>query len=233
MKIVLGEDHYLVREGIKQVLASQPGFQIVAAAGSKDGVLEAVAGTRPDVVVTDVRMAPNEQTEGIEIATELRRCDPCVGVVVLSQYNEPRYALALFEAGANGRAYLLKERVHDRGALVGAIEAVHDGGSIVDPDVVQTLIAAEARTSAERWHDLTPRELEVLGEIATGKNNVAIAESLSITKRAVEHYINTIFWKLGLTEAADVNKRVMAVLILLSETGSEVPLPGFEPGFPP
>jgi len=219
MKIVLGEDSYLVREGITQVLASEPGLEIVAAEGSKDGVLEAVTLAGPDVVVTDIRMPPNEQSEGIEIAAELRRRDPDIGVVVLSQYNDARYALALFESGAAGRAYLLKERVHDRAELVGAIETVHGGGSVVDPEVVETLLEAQTRAAPEWWHNLTPRELEVLGEIAAGKSNVAIAESLSITKRAVEHYINTIFWKLGLTDSADVSKRVMAALMLLSETG--------------
>lgn len=222
LRIVLGEDNYLVREGITRVLASSnSGLEVVAAVGSKESVLEAVEVTGPDVVVTDIRMPPSGRAEGIEIATTLRRLHPDIGVVVLSQYNDVGYALALLEPGAAGRAYLLKERIHDRGQLVGAVEAVRAGGSVVDPKVVEALIKADAGSEHGRLKNLTRRELEVLGEIARGKSNVAIAQSLTITKRAVEGYVNSIFWKLGLAESPDLSKRVMAALLLLSETGAE------------
>jgi DNA-binding NarL/FixJ family response regulator len=171
---------------------------------------------RPDVVVTDIRMPPSETDEGIRLASELRDRHPEIGVVVLSQFADPVYALALLEQGSDGRAYLLKERVHNRAELTAAIHAVAGGGSMIDPKIVEGLVQLRSRTEGSPLDELTARERQVLGEIAQGKSNTAIAESLFLTKRAVEKHINAIFLKLGLADAQDVSKRVKAALILLS-----------------
>ncbi|MBV9310503.1 MAG: response regulator transcription factor, partial [Solirubrobacterales bacterium] len=173
----------------------------------------------PDVVITDIRMPPSGAGEGIRIARILRETDPEIGVVVLSQYAEPGYALALFESGSAGRAYLLKERVRNREELIGAIETVAQRGSVIDPKIVDLLIAARARPRSSPLAELTPRERELLGEIASGKSNSAIAESLVLTKRAVEKHVNSIFAKLGLPEDQDVSRRVKATLMYLADEG--------------
>jgi DNA-binding NarL/FixJ family response regulator len=172
---------------------------------------------QPDVVLTDIRMPPTHTDEGIRIAAELRETHPRMGVVILSQFSDPIYALALLEHGSDGRAYLLKERVHNRAELMAAIRAVAEGGSMIDPKVVESLVVARGRAQSSPLNELTSRELQVLGEIAQGKSNTAIAESLYLTKRAVEKHINAIFWKLGLADAADVSKRVKAALMFLAE----------------
>jgi DNA-binding NarL/FixJ family response regulator len=161
-------------------------------------------------------MPPSGEEEGIRVAAELRSAEPDIGVVVLSQYAEPAYALALFAAGTDRRAYLLKERVRNRADLIGAIEAVASGGSVIDPMIVDVLIEARGRLGDPRLAELTPRELEVLAEIASGKSNAAIAEALVLTKRAVEKHVNSIFGKLALPETEDVSRRVKATLIYLS-----------------
>jgi DNA-binding NarL/FixJ family response regulator len=220
IRVVIAEDNYIAREGIREVLATAPEVEVVAESGGEGELREAIARERPDVVVTDIRMPPTKTDEGIRIATEMREARPELGVVVLSQYSEPSYALGLLATGAARRAYLLKERVHDRTQLVAAIEAVANGGSLVDPEVVDALIAAKARAESSELAELTPREFEVLAGIAQGKSNSAIAESLNLTKRAVEKHINSIFLKLGFTHSADakeISKRVMAALIFLSE----------------
>ena len=152
----------------------------------------------------------------MRIARSLRETDPDIGVVVLSQYAEPAYALALLESGSSRRAYLLKERIRDRAELIRAIKAVAGGGSVIDPQVVDVLIEARARAARSPLAELTPRERELLAEIAEGKSNAAIAESLVLTKRAVEKHINSIFSKLDLPEAQDVSRRVKATLVYLS-----------------
>jgi DNA-binding NarL/FixJ family response regulator len=172
---------------------------------------------QPDVVLTDIRMPPTHTDEGIRLAAELRETHPRMGVVILSQFSDPIYALALLEHGSDGRAYLLKERVHNRAELMAAIRAVAEGGSMIDPKVVESLVVARGRAQSSPLNELTSRELQVLGEIAQGKSNTAIAESLYLTKRAVEKHINAIFWKLGLADAADVSKRVKAALMFLAE----------------
>jgi DNA-binding NarL/FixJ family response regulator len=172
---------------------------------------------RPDVVVTDIRMPPTETDEGLQVAAALRETHPGVGVVVLSQYAEPRYGLALLEGGSERRAYLLKERIQHRGQLVAAIEAVAQGDSVVDARVVETLIEAQVRAERSPLGELTPRELEILSFVARGHSNQAIADELVLTKRAVEKHINAIFLKLGLTYQEDVSRRVKAALIYLSE----------------
>ena len=215
--VALGEDSLIVREGIQQLLATEPDIEVVASCGDLDSLLEAVEGARPDVVVTDIRMPPTETDEGIRIATILRESHPETGVLVLSQYAAPTYALALLDGGSDRRAYLLKQRVHDRAELVAAIRSVASGGSVIDPKIVEALVRARARSEPSPLSALTPRERDVLAEIARGKSNVAIAESLVLTKRAVEKHINSIFLKLDLSYAEDVSKRVKATLVFLAE----------------
>ena len=216
LRVAVAEDSLLVREGIVRVLASQPGLDIVATAGDYEELLEAVARERPDVVITDIRMPPTGTDEGIRAALHLRVASPSTGVVVLSQYAEPSYALALLAAGSEGRAYLLKERVSEPSYIVHAIEEVARGGSVIDPRVVDLLVAARsARPSpVER---LTPREREVLAAMAEGRNNAAIATALVLSERAVEKHINAIFSKLDLSEEREVHRRVKAVLTFLAE----------------
>ena len=217
IRIVLAEDSYIVREGLEQVLARAPGVEVVATCADLDALLAAVESERPDVVVTDIRMPPTETDEGIRAAAVLRETWPDVGVVVLSQYDDPAYALALLESGSEGRAYLLKERVHDGGQLAAAVEEVSRGGSVIDSKIVESLVHARGVADRSPLAELTTREREVLAEIAQGKSNSAIAESLVLTKRAVEKHINAIFMKLDLAQADDVSKRVKATLIFLSQ----------------
>jgi DNA-binding NarL/FixJ family response regulator len=219
IKVALADDNLIVREGIQQLLDTQADVEVVAACADPESLLEAIEATQPDVVLTDIRMPPSKTDEGIRIAHQLREEHPHIGVVVLSQFADATYALALLEAGSDGRAYLLKERVRDRGQLMSAIRAVVDGGSVIDPKIVEGLVAARARAERSPLSELTPREHEVLAEIAQGKSNTAIAESLVLTKRAVEKHINSIFLKLNLSEAHDVSKRVKATLMFLSEPG--------------
>ena len=220
IRIAIGEDNLLVREGLRQLLERDPELVIVAAVGDAVSLSDLCDRERPDVVVTDIRMPPTGTDEGIRLAGDLRTRHPGMGVVVLSQYADPTYALALLEHGSDRRAYLLKERVHNRAELTAAIRAVAAGGSLIDPKIVETLVRAREQVDRSALNDLTAREREVLGEIAQGKSNAAIAESLFLTKRAVEKHINAIFLKLGLADAQDVSKRVKAALILLSDTSA-------------
>jgi len=216
IRVALAEDSFIVREGLREVLAAEPEIQVVATCGDLRSLLDAVEAEHPDVVLTDIRMPPSKQDEGIQAAAQLRKSHPDVGVVVLSQYAEPGYALALLESGSDGRAYLLKERISDRGQLVSAIQEVAQGGSVIDPKIVEVLVAAKTRAERSPLLELTAREQEVLAEIAQGKSNTAIAESLVLTKRAVEKHINSIFLKLNLADAEDVSKRVKATLVFLA-----------------
>jgi DNA-binding NarL/FixJ family response regulator len=217
IRVLLADDSLLVREGLEQVLAGQSNVEVVGALADLPTLLEAIDAHTPDVVVTDIRMPPTLSDEGIRVATQTRETHPEMGVVVLSQFAEPSYALALLEDGSDGRAYLLKERVHDRAQLLSAIETVADGGSVVDTKVVDLLVAAQGRAERSPLAALTPREREVLAEIARGKSNSAIAESLVLTKRAVEKHINSIFSKLDLSDAEDASKRVKATLAFLAD----------------
>jgi DNA-binding NarL/FixJ family response regulator len=217
IRLVLAEDNYLVREGVRRLLASRQELEVVAVCNDLDSLLDAVASEQPDVVVTDIRMPPGGVDEGIRAAQQLRTTDPRVGVVVLSQYSDPAYALALLDGGSSGRAYLLKERVEDVDQLIDAIRAVADGGSVIDPRVVETLVATKARTEDSPLSELTPRELDVLREMAEGKNNTAIAETLVLTTRSVEKVIHSIFLKLGLTWETSAHKRVKAVIVYLGK----------------
>jgi DNA-binding NarL/FixJ family response regulator len=220
IRVVLADDHYLVREGVRRLLEADPGIEVVATCGDLDSLLAAVEDAGPDVVLTDIRMPPSGVDEGIRAAERLRETHPDVGVVVLSQYAEPRYALALLEAGTARRAYLLKERVDDLAQLVGAIRAVAEGGSMIDPKVVEALVAEKARTEASPLNELTPREREVLREMAEGKNNAAIAAALFLTERSVEKVIHSIFLKLGIGFEPSIHKRVKAVILYLAESDS-------------
>ena len=199
------------------MLSAAPEVELVAVCRNGKELQEALNSWEVDVVVTDIRMPPSGEEEGIRIAAQLRESRPHVGVVVLSQYGEPGYAMGVFEHGTSGRAYLLKERIRDKNDLLQAIEAVATGSSVIDPAVVDVLIEARTRARNSRLAELTPRERELLGEIASGKSNGAIAESLVLTKRAVEKHVNSIFSKLDLPDAEDVSRRVMATLIYLSE----------------
>lgn len=219
IRLVLADDHFLVREGVRRLLDTEPEVEVVAVCGDLDSLLAAVEAERPDVVVTDIRMPPDGVDEGIQAAERLRQTHPEVGVVVLSQYAEPRYALALLEAGTARRAYLLKERIDDLGELVAAIKAVADGGSVIDPKVVEGLVAEKARVEESPLHQLTPREHDVLREMAEGRNNAAIAKTLFLTERSVEKVIHSIFLKLGIAWEPTLHKRVTAVILYLSDDG--------------
>jgi len=219
IRLVLAEDHYLVREGVRRLLETHPDVEVAATCGDLDSLLAAVEAERPDVVVTDIRMPPEESDEGIRAAARLRETHPDVGVVVLSQYADPRYALALLQDGTRGRAYLLKERVEDLEQLVAAVQAVASGGSVIDPKVVEGLVAQKAREEQSPLEELTERELDVLREMAEGKNNAAISEALFLTERSVEKVIHSIFLKLGITWESTVHKRVKAVILYLAESG--------------
>jgi DNA-binding NarL/FixJ family response regulator/DNA-binding SARP family transcriptional activator len=220
-RLVLAEDHYLLREGMRRLLETNADLEVVAVCEDLDSLLAAVEAERPDVVVTDIRMPPGNLDEGIRASDRLRAEHPEVGVVVLSQYLEPAYALALFDAGTERRAYLLKERVHDVGQLVAAIRAVAEGGSVVDPKVVEALVAERTRRKQSPLNELTQRERDVLREMAEGKNNAGIAEALRLSERTVEKSIHAIFLKLGLAWETTVHKRVKAVIVYLSGTEAE------------
>jgi DNA-binding NarL/FixJ family response regulator len=218
IRVVLADDSYLVREALARVLGQADRIEVVASCDDLDSLQVAIEGQTPDVVVTDIRMPPSESDEGLQVAAELRERHPEMGVVVLSQYAEPHYSLALFDGGSDRRAYLLKERIQHRGQLIAAITAVADGGSLIDPKVVETLVEAQTRAERSPLGELTPRELEILSLVAGGHDNQAIADELVLTKRAVEKHINAIFLKLGLTHATDVSRRVKAALIFLAES---------------
>jgi DNA-binding NarL/FixJ family response regulator len=217
IRIVIGEDSLIVREGVQKLLAVDQNVEIVAAVADYPSLRQACEDEQPDVVLSDIRMPPTHTDEGIQLAAELRASHPRIGVVILSQFADPTYALALLEHGSDRRAYLLKERVHNRAELMAAIRAVSEGGSLIDPKVVEGLVSARSRAEHSPLNELTGREVEVLAGIAQGKSNTAIADDLVLTKRAVEKHINAIFWKLGLVDAADVSKRVKAALIFLAE----------------
>ena len=217
LDVVIAEDSYLIREVLTTTLASAPQVRLVAVCSDGNELRAAIETWDPDVVVTDIRMPPSNSDEGVRIAAELRETHPQLGVVVLSQYAEPGYALALLEKGTSRRAYLLKEHIRNKDDLIKAIEAVADGGSVIDPAIVDALITARSKAAHSRLAQLTPRERELLSEIASGRSNGAIAESLVLTKRAVEKHVNSIFGKLGLPETQDVSRRVKAALIYLSE----------------
>ncbi len=219
IRVALAEDNVLLREGISRLVAAEGDFELVGVSSDLPELLALIVEQEPHVVVTDIRMPPTGTDEGIQAAEWLRQNRPDVGVVVLSQFTAPSYAMALLEEGSAGRAYLLKERVAGVDELVSAIRTVANGGSVIDPLVIDELVKSRSsrRTSDLSW--LTPRESEILAEMAQGKSNAAIAATLGVSERAVEKHTNSIFSKLGLTEEKDVNRRVKAVLVFLSEPG--------------
>jgi DNA-binding NarL/FixJ family response regulator len=218
VRVVFAEDNYLVREGTAALLQSSTEVDLVGTAASLDELLTAVEELRPEAVLTDIRMPPTNTTEGIDAARRIRDEHPEIGVVVLSQYAEQEYAYDLLKDGATGLGYLLKERVSDLEELVRALNEVSRGGSVLDPKVVEALVAAKDRMAHSPLAKLTDREREVLEHMAQGKNNASIASSLFLTERAVEKHINSLFHKLGLSEEPAVHRRVMAVLAFLRET---------------
>ena len=215
-RVVLAEDNVLLREGISRLIAANSDFELVGVAADLPELLALVAEQAPDVVVTDIRMPPTGTDEGIQAASWLRQHYPRTGVVVLSQYVAPKYAVALLEHGSAGRAYLLKERVASVDELARAIRTVADGGSVIDHTVVDELVKARSAEHSSGITQLTARESQILAEMAQGKSNSAIAAALFVTERAVEKHTNSIFAKLGLSEEKDVNRRVKAVLVYLS-----------------
>ncbi len=232
VRVALADDSYLAREALEHVLAPLEEVEVVASCEDLHSLLGALEPDPPDVVLTDIRMPPSNTDEGIQLADRLRRTHPEIGVVVLSQYADPAYVLRLFRSGSERRAYLLKERVADREELLGAIDAVRRGRSVIDPKIVEVMVAARARADSSPIKELTPREREVLAELARGRSNAAIAAELVLTKRAVEKHVNSIFIKLGLTYSErheEISKRVMAALIYLADAGAEDPP---EPGEP-
>ena len=219
LRIVLAEDNLLVREGLFSLLSAVDGFEVVASAASMSELLESVERHLPDVVVTDIRMPPSGADEGIQLAERLRETSPGTGVVVLSQYAEPAYARDLFRGGSEGRAYLLKERLSDARQLTNAIVEVANGGSVVDPRIVDALVQGRPDGEERVVDKLSPREQEVLAQIAEGKNNAAVAEALVLSERAVEKHISSLFGKLGLVDDSSTHRRVKAVLMYLSDEG--------------
>ncbi len=217
IKLAVGEDSYLVQEGIRQVLATMADVEVVAMCETRAQLERAIDAGGVDVVMTDIRMPPGQSDEGIELAAQLRETAPDVGVIILSQFLEPEYAVRLFEQGAAGRAYLLKERIATPGELARAITAVASGGSVTDPRVVEVLVTERRRAELSPLNDLTPRELEVLSLVAEGRSNAAIAGDLFLTKRAVEKHINAIFAKLDLPDESVASRRVHAALLFLAE----------------
>jgi DNA-binding NarL/FixJ family response regulator len=218
LRIVIAEDNYLVREGTRRLLEDSGEVEVVAAVGAPGELLDAVDRMRPHAVLTDIRMPPGHDVEGIEAAHRIRSRHPEVGVVVLSQYAEEAYAFQLLKDGTAGLAYLLKERVGELEELIRALRETVAGRSVIDPTVVEALLAWRRRLAQSPLAKLTARETDVLGEMAQGKTNAAIARSLSVSESAVEKYANAIFSKLGLSEEPQVHRRVAAVLAFLQQS---------------
>jgi DNA-binding NarL/FixJ family response regulator len=218
LRVVFADDNYLVRQGVTSLLTEVEDIDVVAVAADLPSLLRSVGESSPDVVLTDIRMPPTQTNEGIEAARQIRARHPGVGVVVLSQYVEEDYVFELLADGVAGLGYLLKERVTDVDELVRALTEVARGGSVLDPVVVETLVAR--RRAHGPLLGLTDREREVLHEMAAGRNNATIAKTLFMSDRAVEKQIGSLFQKLGLVDEHEVSRRVMAVLAYLKATGS-------------
>ena len=217
--MVFADDSYLVREGVAALLAEVDEIDLVETVVDPNSLLKAVAEQRPNAVLTDIRMPPSFTNEGIVAAKRIRIDYPQTGVVVLSQYVEEKYAFELLSDGVAGMGYLLKERVSQLDDLVRALQEVARGGSVLDPKVVEGLLARTSSEARSPLDALTGREREVLQEMATGRTNAAIGKVLFMSDRAVEKHIGSVFQKLGLVEEGDVNRRVLAVLAFLDATG--------------
>ena len=216
IELMIADDTYLIREALEQIMRDSRDIDVVGTYGDRDTLLEAIDAAPPDAVITDIRMPPTGTDEGIQIARVLRERHPRTGVVVLTQFADPSYVVALLESGSSGRAYLLKERISAPAQLLSAVETVVAGGSVVDPKVVEVLVQARTIGPSSPLSALSPREHEVLAQLAEGKSNTAIAEALVLTRRAVEKHINSIFAKLELPGPEDVSRRVTAALMFLS-----------------
>ena len=215
LRIIIADDDYLLREGTARLLSYVAGVDVLETVGTAEALVDAVRRLRPDAVLTDIRMPPGHQMEGIEAAHAIRRDHPRVGVVVLSHHAAPAYAMELFREGTAGLAYLLKERIGDVEEVVRALRETAEGGSVIDPRIVEALIVRRSRGEGSRLGELSARELEVLREMARGKTNAAIAQTLVLSVSAVEKHVGAIFDKLGLTEEPALHRRVAAVLAYL------------------
>ena len=223
VRVVFADDNYLVRQGVSGVLAEADEIELLASVADLDALLAAVATHRPDAVLTDIRMPPSFTTEGIDAAKRIRADYPETGVVVLSQFVEEDYAFELLSDGVAGLGYLLKERVSDVDDLVRALYDVSRGGSVLDPRIVEALLARKSAESTSVLDVLTEREHEVLAELARGRSNAATAKALFMSERAVEKHVGSVFTKLGIMHESDVNRRVKAVLAFLEATGGPAP----------
>lgn len=217
MRVVIAEDNYLVREGTRRLLEDSGEVEVLAAVGDADQLRDAVRRLTPDAVLTDIRMPPGHHMEGIEAAQAIRAEHPGIGVAVLSQHTDESYAFALLRDGTTGLAYLLKDRLGDLEDLIRALREVARGGSVIDPQVVEALVARRTRTTTSALAALTPRELDVLREMAQGKTNAGIEQALHLSSSTVEKHVNSIFGKLGLANEP-VHRRVAAVLTFLRQT---------------
>jgi DNA-binding NarL/FixJ family response regulator len=215
IRVVLAEDNYLLREGTAALLDALDGVELVATAADKDELLAKVEENRPDVVITDIRMPPEHQTEGIAAAAAIRSQYPGTGVILLTQFADPQYAQEFLGEDASGAGYLLKERIGDIAELERSLQQVAAGGSALDPEIVKALMVRKDHAAGSPLGTLTPREREVLEQMAQGKNNATIAKGLFLTERAVQKHINSLFSKLGLGDSTDRDRRVAAVLKLL------------------
>jgi DNA-binding NarL/FixJ family response regulator len=223
VRIALADDSFLAREALTGMLGEMPDVEVVAACRDADELRAAFDEARPDIVLTEIPLPPSMTDEGLRLATELRDTHPGTAVIALSDKCDPAYALELLEAGADGRAYLLKERLHSPRELLAAIETVARGGSLIDAKLVEALMHHRQQSARSPMGDLTADERAALVEMARGASNAAIARRLGITQRAVERQIHAIFEKLGLPAAPDVNRRVRAVLVFLTTAGSTEP----------
>jgi DNA-binding NarL/FixJ family response regulator len=226
LRIVIAEDNLLVRTGIRALLATEDGVEVVAVCSGYEALMAHVEQDKPDVVVTDIRMPPAQSDEGIRAAAALRVLHPEVAVLVLSQFLDPGYLLDLIAQGSGGRGYLLKERIAAPGELISAIRTVAAGGSFIDSVVVDSLVSSRAKDDGTALWRLTPRERETLAEVAAGRSNLAIASAFGVSERAVEKYINSIFVKLGLRGDSGTNRRVKAVLMFLDPDSAGLNKPG-------
>lgn len=224
LRVIIAEDHYLVREGVRRALESTGRAEIVATVGTAQELLDIVVREQPDVVVTDIRMPPSHHTEGIDAALKIRAAHPGIGIVVLSQHNDPDYAMSLFAEGTQGLAYLLKQRVGEPSELIDAVATVASGGSVVDPEVVGSLVSRGRTEDTSPLATMTDRERDVLAEMAQGRTNAAIASRLHLTESSIEKHSTSIFAKLGLAAEPDIHRRVAAVLAFLDEQGKARPL---------
>jgi DNA-binding NarL/FixJ family response regulator len=224
VRVALADDSFLVREALAGLLAGMSEVELVAACRNADELRAAVDDTSPDIVLTEIPMPPSMTDEGLRLAAELRETHPEMAVIALSDECDPAYAIALLESGAEGRAYLLKERLHSPRQLLAAIETVASGGSLIDAKVVEALVEAlvgrRQGTQRSLLADLTAEERATLVEMARGSSNAAIARRLRINQRTVERHIHTLFEKLELPSTPDVNRRVRAVLLYLATAGA-------------